>query len=190
MPVHSNDQEEELGRFREYLSLLVRLQVDSRLQAKVDLSGVVQQTLLDAHLAWERIRELDENAKAAWLRLALANNLIDEVRKLTAAARDVGREQSLRDALGESSARLEAVLASDQHSPEQCVLRNERLLELAGALARLPGDQRAAVELHHLKDWPLADVAQHLNRSKGAVAQLVFRGLKRLRELLAEENQP
>ena len=60
------------------------------------------------------------------------------------------------------------------------------MLALAAALACLPAEQRQAVELHHLQGLPLAAVAEHLDRSKGAVAQLLFRGLKKLRELLSE----
>src|SRR5262249_47685812 len=107
-------QERALERFREFLSLLARLQLDPRLQGKVDLSGVVQQTLLEAHLAFEQLRGWDESQRAAWLRKALAHNLTDEVRKLRTAGRDVAREQPLEAALERSSARLEAWLAADQ----------------------------------------------------------------------------
>jgi RNA polymerase sigma-70 factor (ECF subfamily) len=189
MPSGPQDEEAELGRFREYLLLLARLQVDQRFQGKIDLSGVVQQTLLDAHQAWDRLRGMSADEQAAWLRKALANNLVDEVRKLTTATRDVNREQSLKQAFEDSSARLEAVLATDKFSPEQRAQRNERLLQLAEALAQLPEAQRTAVELHHLKEWPLAEVGRQMGRSKGAVAQLVFRGLKTLRDLLADEEE-
>jgi RNA polymerase sigma-70 factor (ECF subfamily) len=182
----SSDPGRELDRFREYLALLARLQLDQRLQGKVDLSGVVQQTLLEAYQARERFARMSEEEKASWLRRALANNLIDETRKLSTAARDVRLEKSLELSVEESSARLELLLASEQQSPVQRALRNERLLQLASALAQLSEDQRTAVELHHLKEWPLAAVAEHLGRSKGAVAQLVFRGLNKLRQLLAE----
>jgi DNA-directed RNA polymerase specialized sigma24 family protein len=40
--------------------------------------------------------------------------------------------------------------------------------------------------LHHLQGRPLAEVAAELGRSKGAVAQLLFRSLKKLRGLLGE----
>ena len=173
-------------RFRAYLMLLARMQVDVGLKGKIDLSGVVQQTLLEAHQAMDQLRQWSEVQQAAWLRRALANNLADEVRKLTAAARDIDRERSLQAALEQSSSRLEAWLAADHSSPVEQAVRNENLLGLAQALESLPDDQRTAVEMHHLKGLPLADVATALGRSKGAVATLLFRGMTRLRKQMAE----
>src|SRR5262249_37646499 len=158
-------------QFREYLHLLARLQLDPRLQGKVDLSGVIQQTLLEAYQALDQFRQMGEAQQAAWLRKALANNLTDEVRKLGTQARDVGRERSLEAALEESSARLEAWLAADQSTPDQQAVRNEQLLQLAEALGRVSLDQRQAVELHHLKGCSLAEVAEQMGRSEGAVAK-------------------
>jgi RNA polymerase sigma-70 factor (ECF subfamily) len=173
-----------LERFRECLGLLARLQLDPRLQAKVDLSGVVQQTLLEAHQSWERLRNLSPEQLAAWLRKALANNLTDEVRKLGTAARDVGRECSLEVELEQSSARLEAWLTSEESPPPERAMRQEQLVRLAYALAQLPPDQGKAVELHHLQGLPVAEVSRVMERSDGAVGALLVRGLKRLRELL------
>src|SRR5262249_43909305 len=178
----SSNSGSPLERFRAYLSLLARMQLDPSLRGKVDLSGVVQQTLLEAHRASDQLRQWDEPRRLAWLRKALANNLTDEVRKLGTAARDVGRERSLEAELEQSSARLEAWLASEESSPPERAIRNEQLLHLAEALERLPEDQRTAVEMHHLKGRPLGEVAETLGRSKGAVATLLFRGMTRLRK--------
>ena len=182
----AGDTGASLEEFRDYLSLLARLQLDSRLQGKVDLSGVVQQTLLEAHQAQVQFQERSPAEKAAWLRTILAHNLTDEVRKLSTAARDVGRERSLQEALDNSAARLEAWLAAEQSSPSQQAMRQEQSLVIAQALAQLPDSQRQAIELHHLRGLPLAVIAEQMGRSKGAVAAILFRGLKRLRELLPD----
>jgi len=95
MAQEAADHGPALQRFAAYLHMLARLQLDPRWQGKVDLSGVVQQTLLEAHRAWDQLRTWDPARQAAWLRRALAHNLADEVRKLGADRRGAGTVQSL-----------------------------------------------------------------------------------------------
>ena len=171
-----------LERYRAYLHLLAGAQLDPRLRGKIDLSGVVQQTLLEAHQAASQAHV----PPLAWLRRILANNLGDEIRKLTTAKRDVSREQSLEAALEASSARLDAWLAAEQSSPSAQLQREEQALRLAQALAELPEAQREALVLQHWHGWSLAAIAQHLERSPAAVAGLLKRGLAQLRTLLHE----
>lgn len=176
----------QLERFREYLLLVARLNLDDRLKGKVDLSGVVQKTMLEAHRACQQLAGQNEESLVRWLRRILANNLQDEIRAWHAQSRDVDRERSLEEALHASSTRIETWLVAQQSSPSQRAMQNERLAGLASALARLPPDQRLAIELHHLRGLPLAQIAEQMDRSKGAVAALLFRGLKSLRDCLAE----
>jgi RNA polymerase sigma-70 factor (ECF subfamily) len=183
----SGDAEALAGRlegFRAYLALLARLHLDPRLKGKLDLSGVVQQTLWEGHRALVLSPSPDDAQLAAQLRRLLANNLADEVRKCYAEKRDVERERSLDADLEASSARLKAFLAADQSTPEQRAWRNEDLLRLAAALERLPQAQRQAVELRYLQGWRLEEIARHLGRGKSAVAGLLHRGLDKLRESL------
>ncbi|MBI3861935.1 MAG: sigma-70 family RNA polymerase sigma factor [Planctomycetia bacterium] len=173
----------QFEKYRSYLLLLARLQLDKRWHARIDPSDLVQQTLLDAHARWHQLGT--ENAElAAWLRKALANNLADALRNLRRAKRDVAREQSLDVALDASSARLANFLAGDQSSPSQQASRNEDLLLLADALTQLPELQREAIVLHHLQGRSLSETAARLDRSDTATAGLLHRGLKKLRELM------
>jgi RNA polymerase sigma-70 factor, ECF subfamily len=175
-----------LEEYRDYLRLLARLQLDPRLRGKLDPSDVAQEALMKAHQALGQFRGRTDAEMAAWLRAILANTLADALRRFQAAARDVSLERSLEADLEESSARVEAWLGAGQSSPEEQAMRQEELLRLAGALARLPEDQRRAVELRHLKGCPVAEVAGEMGRSKEAVAKLLLRGVARLRELLDE----
>jgi len=177
-----------LEEHREYLRLLARLQLDPRLQSKLDPSDLVQQTLLKAHERRDQFRGTTGTQLAAWLRQILAHTLADAVRQYGTAARDVALEHSLEDSLADSSARLEAWLADSRSSPSQQAVRNEQLLRLADALAQLPEDQRRAVELHHLQGRSLAEVGAQLARGKRAVAGLLFRGLRKLRTLLESDR--
>lgn len=171
-----------IEQWREYLLLLARMQLSPDLAGKIDISGVVQQTLWEAAAA-DRAAG-DGGERRAWLRRLLANNLRDEIRKATAARRDVRRERSLEAAIDDSSARVEAWLVSQQSSPSKRAIRGEELALLAAALANLAEDQRLAIELHHFEGLPLNAVSQRLGRSKEAVASLLYRAIKQLRKAL------
>jgi RNA polymerase sigma-70 factor (ECF subfamily) len=170
-----------LERFRDYLWLLARLQLDPWLRGKLDPSDVVQQTLLEAYEKREQFRGSTEGEWLAWLRQALAHNLADALRAFGQAKRDVARERSLEAAVEASSRRLEAWLAAEQSSPSQQAQRHERAVQLAQALAALPDDNREALVLHYCEDLSLAEIARHLGRTPAAVAGLLKRGLKQLR---------
>src|SRR5687768_1842432 len=117
MDQRTDESGRTLERFRAYLRLLARLQLDPRLRPKIDPSDVVQLTLLQAYRGLDGFRGRSDGELAAWLRQILARNLAHAVRDLARARRDAGRERSLEAALDDSAAGLEAFLAADQSSP-------------------------------------------------------------------------
>jgi RNA polymerase sigma-70 factor (ECF subfamily) len=184
-----DDRGTALERYRPYLMLLARMHLDPRLRGKLDASDVVQQTLLEAHQARGQFRGTSKAEEAAWLRQILAHNLDNALRDLLRDKREVRREQSLEAAIEESSRRVEAWLVAEQSSPSERAERHEQGIRLAAALAELPGAQRTALTLHHLERQPLEAVARHIGRSREAVAGLIKRGLRTLRERLGEPGR-
>jgi RNA polymerase sigma-70 factor (ECF subfamily) len=177
---------EDLERYRDYLRLPARFQLDPRLRARLDASDVVQQTFLQAHQALADFRGGTEAELAAWLRQILARNLAHAARDHGRGRRDVARERSLEADLAASSARLEGWLAAEQPSPSQQAERNEQLLRLARVLGGLPEAQREALVLHYWQGWTTVEIGRHLGRSAAAVAGLLKRGLKELRGRMLE----
>lgn len=176
-----------LERYREYLLLLVRIQLGDQFRGKIDASDVVQQALLEAHQKSDQFAG-EESQFLPWLRKLLACTLADAIRTLTRAKRDPARERSLEAAIDESSVRLGTVLAADQTSPSQHAVRNEDLARLAEAIATLPEAQRVALVLRYGQGAPVAEIARQLGRTPVAVAGLLKRGSQQLRLLLRENE--
>ncbi len=170
--------------FRSYLRLLLDAQVDPRLRGKADLSGVVQQTLWEAHQS-AALQQSPTAERAAWLRRVLANNLADEIRKYRSDKRNILRELPLKACADDSFDRLAGLVAGGS-SPSAPVQREETALRLSAALDGLPAAQREALVLQHWHDWTLVEIAAHLGRTRMAVAGLLKRGLQQLREELSD----
>jgi RNA polymerase sigma-70 factor, ECF subfamily len=173
----------DLQRYRTYLLLLAR---SHDKMGGDEASDLVQKTMLAAHAQRAEFRGESPAELAAWLKQILRREVIDAYRHRRRLKRDVHREVPLEAEVDGSFSRMNGCLAAVESSPSQRVSREEEMVSLACAIAQLPEAQREAVVLHHLQGATLAEVAAKLQRTEAAVAGLLHRGMKQLRELLEE----
>jgi RNA polymerase sigma-70 factor, ECF subfamily len=174
-----------IWKYTDYLRRLARRRLGPRLRGKVDQSDLVQEAILQAHLARDQFRGKSEPQRRLWLRTILESKVAGALRRFSRRRRDVGRETSL-----ERQSRKRPARRPDEEAaattPSRTVALNEELTRLADALRTLPDDQRRAVEMHHLEGLPFANIAERMGRSRTSVAGLVFRGVRALRTRLAD----
>lgn len=178
-------RERLLESFRGYLRLLARTGLDPSLRGKADPSDLVQETLLKAHMNFRQFQGHTEGELAAWLRRILINTLTDLARGYQMAdARQVDRERSLNELLGDSSAALVTLLVGGGPSPSESAARREMALVLAEALDELNEDYREVLVLRSLEERDWEETARCMNRTVGSVRMLWARALKTLRPIL------
>jgi len=174
-----------LERYRSYLSLLARVQIGRRMQGKLDVADVVQETCLEAHRGVGQFRGSTETQFLAWLRQILVGILANQVRRYFGTKRrDVRLERELQDDLSRSSACLGSGLIAPQSSPSSQASRREQAVLLADAMEELPRDYREVIILRQLEGLSFPQVALRMGRTEDSVKNLWARALIRLRRLL------
>src|SRR5262249_45693426 len=121
---------------RNYLGIVARAQVESWLQAKVDASDLIQQTLLEAYRDFEHFRGTTEAEWLAWLRRILAHNAANFVRQYRGTEKRQARREVALAGPGGSAAGGLPDPADQGEAPRGVPRRKEG--ELAGAHAPAP----------------------------------------------------
>jgi RNA polymerase sigma-70 factor, ECF subfamily len=170
---------------RNYLKLQAEMQLSPRLKVKEAPSDIVQQAMLEAHRDLRDFRGKTDNELRAWLRMILTNNLAEVARRYNTQQRTVRREVSLQEQMEQSSAMFMAHLDPKQETPSKLMMTQERSEKLAEALLKLRDEERTAVVFKHIHNMSVAEIAEHLGRTSEAVAGLLRRGLKKLRDHLS-----
>ncbi len=178
---------EQLGQllesYRHYLRLLARLEIGRNLQAKLDASDLVQDTLLEAHRNFFRFQGTSEPQFVCWLREIMAATLGNLLRRyLGTQGRDVRLERQIAQGIDESSQLLDCGLIDRGGSPSEGAAQREQGVILANALATLPADYREVLVLRNLQGHSFAEVALHMQRSLDSVQKLWMRALVVLRK--------
>jgi RNA polymerase sigma-70 factor (ECF subfamily) len=139
-------------------------------------ADLTAETFAEALRAVHRFRGVHSASGAAWIS-AIAQNVwrhyLRNDRVRTTARRRVG--MPVRESEPGDFAEAEARAAAAARAPE-----------LAAALARLPSDQRAAVDLRVVQQLSFGDVAARLDCSERAARMRVSRALRTLRTHLDE----
>jgi RNA polymerase sigma-70 factor (ECF subfamily) len=164
-----------LEEYRAYLETLRDVRIDPRLQARLSQSDVVQQTLIEAWQHVEHLQGLTPDGQRRYLRRMLVNNLLDRIDEVRAARRNPEREVPLGGG-------VEPV--ADDTSPSRRLMREEEGMKLLEAMTQLDERQRLALVLRNFHDCTLEEIARHMGCTVGAVAGLLDRALKHLRQRL------
>ena len=172
-----------LDKYRPYLHLLAARQLDSILSPRMSPSDIVQQTQLEAFRDREMFRGESEEQFVAWLRAILSNTVARATHThIVTKKRSVRREQAQP---AEGGAAHE--LAREDESPSAAAIQGEAAVRLARAMEQLTEDQYTAIRLRYIEGCALVRIAETMNRSTSAVAGLLKRGLRGLRDQLRDE---
>jgi RNA polymerase sigma-70 factor (ECF subfamily) len=171
-----------LAAHREELVRLAAERLDPRLRGRLDASDIVQQTCLSVFQRIAGFQGSEPAQFAAWLRQVHEHNIQNAVRdQVQTQKRSAGSEVPLSgDDLG----------ASRQATASRHAMQREDAARLEAALGQLPADQRDALHLRYFEDCTLGEVAEQLGLTKDAVVWLLQKGMKRVRQLLAEPAHP
>jgi RNA polymerase sigma-70 factor, ECF subfamily len=176
-----------LERYRNYVGLLVRLQVGRRLKSKVDVEDLLQEIWLEIHRKIALFRGGSEREFLTWVRRLIGSILANQVRHyLGTKRRDLRLERALADDLDHSSLAMNQSLIAAQSSPSQQAVRREQAVLLSDALQSLPDDYREVIILRQLEGLSFPDVARRLGRTEDSVKNVWLRALARLRHMLED----
>tara|TARA_B100000945_G_scaffold313045_1_gene308442 strand:+ start:518 stop:1129 length:612 start_codon:yes stop_codon:yes gene_type:complete len=178
-----------LLRYRPYLRILALRYLDSGVRQRVDPSDVIQQTCLDIHRDIDGFRGDHEAEWIGWVRRILENNVNQVIRRHIQAQKRSVRKEAMIDKSSGAHRLHHTGAVSRESSPSQRAMRGEQAVRLARLLGKLPVDQREALRLRYLEGKTLRQIAERNGRSEMAVAGLLKRGLRSLRELAGSESK-
>jgi len=179
--------DELLRLHRDRLKQMVHVQLDARLQARIDPSDVVQEAMIEAA---RRFRDYLQDRPLPfypWLR-QIAIDRIARVHRnhLRIARRNIQRETALEPLLPDDSLQqLAGCVLHHCSDPARRLFRKETGEQIREALGRLAKDDREVLVLRFLEHLSAAEAAAVLGVSVPALRMRQLRALQRFQKLIA-----
>ncbi|MEZ6092152.1 MAG: RNA polymerase sigma factor [Pirellulaceae bacterium] len=187
----SGDHEAVANLLEHYAPLLRRRlagRIDTRWQGILSDDDVLQETYIDVFLGISDFVPKGEHAFLRWITTLARNNLLDAVKGLQTLKKGRGHHRVLGAVDGDSSIDLLNMLGGTVTSPSLDAARREANRMLKAAISKLPEADAAVVRQYDLEGRPIAEVADSLGCSQGAVFMRRSRAHQRLREILGSSS--
>jgi RNA polymerase sigma-70 factor, ECF subfamily len=178
-----------LQKHRPRLRLMVSVRLDPRLNARVDPSDVVQESLaeaarqLPAYLKDRPLPFYPWLRQLTWTRLTKLHQRHIQVQKRT-VKREIGDELPLSD---HSALQLAEQLYAAGASPSEALLQKEMRERVRDALNHLAARDREVLVLWYLEQLTAAEIAPILNLTESGVKSRHRRALQRLMVQLSHD---
>lgn len=162
--------DELVQRLGPRIDALVLSRLGKDLRRDVEPEDVKQETLLRAFQDIGRFSWEGEESFLRWIG-AIVENVIRKAHERLRYRRAIPLDQEL---------------FVDQVSPSKALRREERFDRLKAAIERLSPDHREVIVLARIERLRSREIAKRMGRSEQAVAQLLSRALRKLREMFGD----
>lgn len=169
------------------LEAYVRAKVGPAVRAREDFADVVQSVCVEVLRDGPDFEYQGPAAFRAWLFQHALHKIINKQRFHTRKRRDLGKEAEVGASDADSGLRLSQVYAT-LGTPSRAAMGAEFNARFETAFDELPEEYREAIALHKFAGLTHREIAERMDRSEGAVRNLVYRGLARLSKALASET--
>lgn len=173
------------------LEAYVRVKLGAKIKAKESMSDVVQSVCVEVLRDAEGFEYRGEPQFRAWLFKQALHKIVNKNVHWGRDRRDVGREVRPRGGGGVDGGPATipiAELYATMGTPSRALQAREVEAAYERAFEQLPDDYREAITLRRLAGLSYPELAEHMERSEGAVRNLVHRGLARLSMILDREE--
>ncbi len=177
--------------YRNYMRMVVRTGLGPKLRERVELSDVVQETLVEVIRQFPQFTGQNEAALVGWLRRLVGQKLADLGRYHSRAKRSAGGPDVPLDAAwdlpggeGSHGGKLLDMLALSQTSPSEAASNRELTVLLADALAALPEAEAEVLWLYHAENLSFEGIGDRMGVSRKSIRGIWARGLKSLKRTL------
>lgn len=159
----------------------LRLRMGPELRAHESSADLAQSLCREVLEDIGRFEYRGEAAFKQWLYTRALRKLLHRRRDLVAQCRDIRRQRPLPCA--DDTATLLSVYGSFC-TPSRALAEQEQVAHIERSFDSLPDDQREAITMRRLMGLDYEQIAAAMQRSEGAVRNLVHRGIARLTILL------
>jgi RNA polymerase sigma-70 factor (ECF subfamily) len=166
-------------RYRRRLAVLVRFKLGEEWRGKLDIDDLVQDTMMRAYRDLDSFTYRSPGSFLHWLSAIADHVIADAVRYQGRARRhatEVVRFRSESNPLGPEPI--------DSLTPSRVFAQAERLQALLQKMDELPEQYREVLLLSKIEGLTTKEMAERLKKPREAVSLLVFRAVRRLRELM------
>lgn len=167
------------------LEAYLRLQAGAAIRSKESISDLVQSVCGEVLRDLPRFEFRGEGQFRHWLCKQALHKLINKREFYGAQKRDLAREVApvpRGDSLSDPGSVMQCY--ATLCTPSRHAAGREDLQRFEQAFDQLPADYREAITLRRIVGLDYPEIAQAMERSEGAVRNLVHRGLARLSALL------
>ena len=167
---------------------LIAAKIPADLRAVLSADDICQDAYVTIFQQITSFQPHDDRAFRRWLLTIAERKLVDAIRVQRAVKRGGGRQVDnlAPDASASSAVPLLDLVAVHEHTPSRSAAHRELVGQVQSALLALKDDYRDALRLHYIECLTVAETAQRMGRSDGAVLMLCKRGLRQLAEIVGD----